>query len=38
MEKKFDWTKFIIGVLSALIGALTASAAVGINYSNFANL
>ena len=24
----FDWTKFLIGLLSALMGALTASAAV----------
>lgn len=30
MEKNinFDWTKFLIGLLSALMGALTASAAV----------
>jgi len=31
MENKninFDWTKFLIGLLSALMGALTASAAV----------
>lgn len=27
----FDWMKFIIGLLSALLGALTASAAVMIN-------
>jgi len=25
---KFDWMKFIVGLLSALIGALTASAGV----------
>ena len=25
---QFDWTKFLIGLLSALMGALTASAAV----------
>ena len=30
MSKKidFDWTKFLMGLLSALMGALTASAAV----------
>lgn len=27
-EIQFDWTKFLIGLLSALMGALTASAAV----------
>lgn len=26
---KFDWMKFLIGLLSALLGALTASACVG---------
>lgn len=26
----FDWMKFIIGLLSALLGALTASACVGV--------
>lgn len=25
---QFDWTKFLVGLLSALMGALTASAAV----------